>query len=391
MTTPQLVAPAPSKLPRPRSPRFPPHNAPRVWFITTGTSPVAIALARQVLEHGDYVVAGVLPIEFEKHEERSEEFRAFLDEVKTTQRWKERLRVVGLDGRIVSQCQAAIAEAIEAFGRVDVLFGCTSEAIIGTIEELAQSSRTLSLVQEQFETNFFANVNIIKALLPSMREKKNGHIIVLTGITGHLGTPGLGMYCASQWAIEGYCDSLAYEIAPFNIKVSIVQPNMEVNVLTNRLTSVPPLPQYSPDVNPAPLAREIFSSILDKLDMSNSSSTFVGDSSPTSATSPTSADSALLNPSTGDLLSSPQVTSFYPPLSQALKGALIAETVHALTAIGGHDNPPARHIVGFEGVVSVKEKLKTVSEELEDFIEVSSAVDIGKDKDTAGTIAIEPV
>lgn len=83
--------------PRPRSPHFPPHNAPRVWFITAGTSPTAIALARQVLDHGDYVVAGVMPIEFEKRE--SEDFRGFLEDVKKTERWRERLRVVGLDGR----------------------------------------------------------------------------------------------------------------------------------------------------------------------------------------------------------------------------------------------------------------------------------------------------
>ena len=56
---------------------------------------------------------------------------------------------------------------------------------------------------------------------------------------------------------------------------------------------------------------------------------------------------------------------------------LIAETIHALCAIAGHENPPGRHIVGFEAVGSVKEKLKTVSEELEDFVEVSGAVDIG--------------
>jgi hypothetical protein len=56
-------------------------------------------LARQALQHGDYVVAGVLPVEFEKHEERSDDFRAFLEDVKRTERWRERLRVVGLDGR----------------------------------------------------------------------------------------------------------------------------------------------------------------------------------------------------------------------------------------------------------------------------------------------------
>ena len=64
------------------------------------------------------------------------------------------------------------------------------------------------------------------------------------------------------------------------------------------------------------------------------------------------------------------------------------ETVHALTAIGGHENPPARHIVGYEGVASVKEKLKTVSEELEDFVEVSCAVDIFKSDVRKAALAV---
>lgn len=59
----------------------------------------------------------------------------------------------------------------------------TSAAVIGAVEELAQSSRTISLVQETFETNFFANVNIIKAVLPIMRQRRNGHIVMLTGIS----------------------------------------------------------------------------------------------------------------------------------------------------------------------------------------------------------------
>ncbi|KAF1961075.1 short chain dehydrogenase/reductase family protein-like protein [Byssothecium circinans] len=361
---------------RPRSPHFPPHNAPRVWFLTIGSSPIAIALAKQVLDHGDYVVAGVVPLEFEKREGQTEDFRSFLEDVKKTERWRERLRVVGLDGRVVGECQAAIAEAVEAFGRVDVLLGSTSEAVIGAVEELSQSSRTITLVQDTFETNFFSNVNIIKAALPVMRERKNGHIIMLTGITGHLGTPGLGMYCSSQWAIEGYCDSLAYEIAPFNIKMSIVQANMEVNVLTNKMTSVPPMHEYLQAENPAPLARDIFSGLLDKLDRIGNPSAMPEVQSPTGSTSTTSADAAMHEPSMGDLLSSDSVTSLYAPLPPVVKSSLIAETVHALTAIGGHDNPPARHIVGFEGVTAVKEKLKTTSEELEDFIEVSNAVDI---------------
>lgn len=125
------TAPSSSSKPgRPRSPHFPPHNAPRVWFITRGVSPIAIALARQVLEHGDYVVAGVMPTEFEKREGQSEDFRNFLEEAKRTERWRERLRVVGLDARVVGQCQAAVAEAVEAFARIDVLLCAASEGRI---------------------------------------------------------------------------------------------------------------------------------------------------------------------------------------------------------------------------------------------------------------------
>lgn len=85
--------------------------------------------------------------------------------------------------RCISQCQSAIADALVAFSRIDILLICRSEALVGTIEELNQSTRTQSMARDQFETNFFAPVNVIRALLPNMREKRNGHIIALTGIS----------------------------------------------------------------------------------------------------------------------------------------------------------------------------------------------------------------
>lgn len=156
---------------------------------------------------------------------------------------------------------------------------------------------------------------------------------------------------------------------------------MEVNVLTNRITSVPPMPEYLQGENPAPLAREIFSGLLDKLERidnpaAHPSHNFDETKSPGEDSNMSEAGQDG-EPTMGDLLSSDTITSLYAPLPVAVKSNLIAETVHALTAIGGHDNPPARHIVGSEGVTAVKEKLKTTSEELEDFIEVSGAVDIG--------------
>jgi NAD(P)-dependent dehydrogenase (short-subunit alcohol dehydrogenase family) len=237
------------------------------------------------------------------------------------------------------------------FGQIDILFCSSSEVVLGTVEELSQDTRTLSLARDQFETNFFGNINMVKASLPVMRAASSGHIVLLTAITGHLGTPGLSMYCASQWAIEGWCDSLAYEIAPFNIKMTIVQPNLEVNVLTNRVTSVPPMECYTEENNPAPLSRNILSLLLDKIEGS-------------------------AEPTAGDQLHSAEVKCIYPDLRQAMKEALVAETVYAVAAIGGHDNPPARHIVGHEAIASVKAKLKTVTEELEEFVECSCAVDL---------------
>lgn len=167
--------------------------------------------------------------------------------------------------------------------------------------------------------------------------------------------------------------------------MTIVQPNLEINVLTNKITSVPQLPDYAPDVNPAPLSRDILSGLLDRLDGIPQDRDDTLD-----LTSPRSTGTETLTPhstltsetvplSSGDMLHASTISSLYPVLQQTLKASLIQETVYALAAIGGHENPPARHIVGFEGVASVKEKLKTVSEELEDFVEVSCAVDIGRE------------
>ena len=297
--------------------------------------------------------------------------------------------------RNVGQCQAAVAEAIQTFGKIDILLCCTSEAIIGTVEELSTSPRTLNLVRSQFETNFFGPVNIIKATLPTLREARSGHIIVLTGITSHLGTPGLGLYCASGWAIEGFCDSLAYEIAPFNVKMTILQPNLEINVLTNKIIAAPSLPQYKTEVHPAPLARTIIGRLLDRIMNAAPASGHAQSSavSPSIAKRENSDDEASVHFDSNIqaqnpvfLSSASQIQPLYPPLPTAMKCSLIAETVHALTAIAGHENPPARHIVGYEGVASVKEKLKTVSEELEDFVECSAGVDIENTGDTAGNV-----
>lgn len=144
------------------------------------------------------------------------------------------------------------------------------------------------------------------------------------------------MYCAAGWALEGFCDNLAYEIASFNIKMTIVQPTMEIGVLTDKIISAPSMPQYSPDNNPAPLFRGILGGLLDRLDAVQQN----GNHEPAS-------------------LSGDQNRTLYPRLPPKRQSSLLAETINAITSIGSHDNPPARHVVGHEGVATVKEKMKT--------------------------------
>ncbi|KAJ5205438.1 Short-chain dehydrogenase/reductase SDR [Penicillium cf. griseofulvum] len=229
----------------------------------------------------------------------------------------------------------------------------------------------MNLVRDQFEVNYFGPLNIIKATLPHMRKEQAGHIMIISGITAHIGTPGLGMYCAAGWALEGFCDSLAYEIAPFNVKLTIFQCSIEIGILTNLVTSVPPIfPAYSPVNNQAPLFRGILNRLIPQLPDASISS-----DSPVTLSRVNDENARVSSVENGPF-SAPEVVSMHPPLSSAHLEVLVAETVYAITSIGGHENPPSRHIVGQEGVASVKEKLKTVSEELEDFIQASFAVDV---------------
>ncbi|KAH8652440.1 hypothetical protein BX600DRAFT_441315 [Xylariales sp. PMI_506] len=348
---------------------FPTHNSPRTWLVTSSLSPLAVRLIRKLLDHGDYVVACLPPLELE-HEDRNAEFRELISECKSNRKdregWITRIRPIRCDGRHMGHCTAAVAQAKEFTGRIDILLCCTSEAVVGTVEELSTTPATQNLVRDQFESVFFSQVNFIKASLPLLREQHTGHIMILTSIGGHIGTPGMPIYTAATWALEGFCDSLAYEVAPFNIKVTIVQPNKEIQSLTNRIVFSPQLPYYDSENNPAPSVRDMLSNVLNM-----NADTALGDD----------ADDGIV--------------SRFAKLPPASWDSLVGETIKALTEIGGNENPPARHIVGFEGAEAVKEKLKTVTEELEDFVEASVSVDIfdselktearqGKAQSTAG-------
>ncbi|CAK7216335.1 hypothetical protein SBRCBS47491_002789 [Sporothrix bragantina] len=411
-------------------PSFPTHNSPRTWFLTQALSPLAIRLIRLLLGHGDYVVACLPPQELD-NEAMSAEFRELADECrnpssgryKEREGWKDRIRGIRCDGRFMGQCVAAVAEAVQFFGRIDIVLCCSSVAIVGAVEEMGgggggkpTNPLAHNLVRDQFETVFFSQVNMIKAALPQLRKQRTGHIMVLSSIGGHIGTPGMPIYTSATWALEGYCDSLAYEIAPFNIKVTLVQPQTEVQMLTNKIIFAPAMPEYEAaaaasavaaaqaaaaaaqaesqggvavtevsDV-PAPSVRDMLTRVVNaygdssvSLSSTTTTSSAAASGSPqppqnSSASSSGSPSATAAASAAASAAAAPTVR--YPRLPPQALDRLVLETVHALTAMGGHENPPTRHIVGFEASVAVQDKLKTVSEELEDFVEASLSVDI---------------
>lgn len=108
------------------------HNSPRTWLLTASLSPLAVRLIRRLLSHGDYVVACLPPHEIDD-EDRSAEFRNLIAECKSSRKdregWKDRIRGIRCDGRM-SSCGAAVAEALQVFGRIDILLCCQSEGKI---------------------------------------------------------------------------------------------------------------------------------------------------------------------------------------------------------------------------------------------------------------------
>ncbi|QHS61145.1 SDR family NAD(P)-dependent oxidoreductase [Chitinophaga agri] len=115
---------------------------------------------------------------------------------------------------------SAIQQAYKHFGRIDVVINNAGYGLQGAIEETTEEQ-----ARKQMETNFFGLLWVTQAALPVMREQKNGHIIQVSSFLGHATLPTLGLYNASKFAVEGLSETLAAEVKPFGIKISLVEPN----------------------------------------------------------------------------------------------------------------------------------------------------------------------
>lgn len=131
----------------------------------------------------------------------------------------ERVQALALDVNSEVQIQDAVTRTITRFGRIDVLVNNAGYGLAGAVEEVSDAE-----AREQMETNVFAVLKLTRAVLPHMRAQKSGHILNISSAAGFVATPGLGIYNASKFALEGLSEALAQEAAHLGIKVTIIEP-----------------------------------------------------------------------------------------------------------------------------------------------------------------------
>ncbi|MDM0074889.1 oxidoreductase [Variovorax sp. J2P1-59] len=174
------------------------------WFITGASSGFGMAFARYALAQGYNVVATA------RTPGKLADLAASAP---------DRVLVQSLDVTVAGDAAKAVAAAVARFGRIDVLLNNAGYGIVGALEETPDAE-----LRAQMETNFFGAVDVTKAVLPQLRAQKAGAIVNISSLGGQLSFGGFSAYSASKFALEGLSEALAQEVAPFGIKVLIVEP-----------------------------------------------------------------------------------------------------------------------------------------------------------------------
>ncbi len=176
----------------------------KVWFITGSSRGFGRSLAEAVLAHGDLLVATA------RNPEQLGEL---------VSKYGEQMRAVALDVTNPEQVRTAIATAIAAFGRIDVVVNNAGYANVGSIEETTEEDW-----RAQIETNLWGVINVTRAALPILRKQRSGHVVQVSSIGGRTGSAGLGPYQTAKWGVEGFSEVLAREVTPLGIKVTLIEP-----------------------------------------------------------------------------------------------------------------------------------------------------------------------
>lgn len=178
----------------------------KVVLISGATSGIGLATAKAFQEKGWKVWAG------------------FREHVPEELKQMQHVSLCQLDVTNDHHVQATIEAILKKDGRIDVLINNAGYGLIGPEECV-----TIEEAQRQFDVNFFGALRLIQAVLPTMRHQRSGHILNISSGVGVHSLPGLGLYSASKFALEGLSDSLAATLSHWNIKVSVIEPGFVKN------------------------------------------------------------------------------------------------------------------------------------------------------------------
>jgi NADP-dependent 3-hydroxy acid dehydrogenase YdfG len=199
------------------------------WFITGTSTGLGKVLTEKVLANGDCVVATVRKADA-------------LDNLKEI--YPNTLKIAVLDVTDSAAIKTVIDEAFADLGQIDVVVNNAGYALFCSVEEASDEQ-----IIHQINTNVVGSIQVIRAVLPHFRKQGHGRILQLSSAGGQTTYPNFGYYHTTKWAIEGFCETIAKELAPLNIGVTIVEPGAHQTSFGSGMTTAPVMEAY--DKTPA--------------------------------------------------------------------------------------------------------------------------------------------
>ena len=196
----------------------------KTWFITGISSGLGRSMTEKLLARGDRVVGTV-----RKPDTVSD----------LKKRYGDRLTVATLDLTDTAAIRSVIDTAFSAMGRMDVIVSNAGYGLFGAGEEVTDEQ-----IRHQIETNLIGSIQLIRAALPRLRAQGGGRILQVSSEGGQVAYPNFSLYHATKWGIEGFVESVAQEVRPFNIELTLIEPGATATDFGKGLVSPPPLAAY---------------------------------------------------------------------------------------------------------------------------------------------------
>lgn len=176
----------------------------KVWLITGTSTGFGRQFVEQLLQAGDKVVATARNLEAIQH------FKELAP---------DRVHLAALDVTNKEQIKSAVQEAVDVFGKIDIVVNNAGYGLFGMLEEYTDEQ-----IRKQFDVNVFGVLNVVRATLPVFKRQRAGHYVNISSFFGTWSMPPYSLYAASKFAVEGFSEAFAQEFASFGIKTTIVEP-----------------------------------------------------------------------------------------------------------------------------------------------------------------------